>query len=292
MKPMSILRRLARRPALLASSLAAVLAWLPLPALAELMLYPTRVVFTKNQRAAQVELINNSADAATYRISVVNRRMSEAGDFLNVTEAGPGEQFADAMLTWSPRQITLQPGTAQVVRLMVRKSDALPEGEYRSHLHFEKLARAADQGTSVAPDPKGDARIGVVLKTLVGASIPVIVRHGATDAAVALSQLALVPHEGASGGKGQVLAFAIERAGNSSVYGDVSVSFTPRGAAELQLAKASGVAVYTPNSLRRAALALELPPGVALANGQLRLVYRERPESGAKLLAEAVLALP
>ena len=289
MKPMSILRRLARRPALLASALAAVVALLPLPALAELMLYPTRVVFTKNQRAAQVELINDSAEAATYRISVVNRRMSETGDFLNVTEAGPGEQFADAMLTWSPRQITLQPGTAQVVRLMVRKTDELPEGEYRSHLHFEKLAQAADPASTMALASADPSRIGVVLKTLVGASIPVIVRHGATQATVALSQLALAPHEA---GKSRVLAFAIERAGNSSVYGDVSVSFTPRGAAELQLAKASGVAVYTPNALRRAALVLELPPGVALANGQLRLVYRERPETGGKLLAEAALALP
>lgn len=296
MKPMSILRRLARRPTLasaaLAPALAAVLAVLPLPALAELMLYPTRVVFIKNQRAAQVELINNSAEPATYRISVVNRRMSEAGDFLNVTEAGPGELFADSMLIWSPRQITLQPGTAQVVRLMVRKSDPLPEGEYRSHLHLEKLAPAAKLASSAEPDRKAETRIGVVFKTLVGASIPVIVRHGATHATVALSQLALASHEHANGGKGRVLAFAIERAGNSSVYGDVSVSFTPRGAAELQLAKASGVAVYTPNPLRRAALALQLPPGIALANGQLRLVYRERPENGGKLLAEATLALP
>ena len=60
-----------------------------------------------------------------------------------MTEAAPGEHFADGMLSWSPRQITLQPGTAQVVRLMVRKPEGLAEGEYRSHLDFMDLV--ADQ---------------------------------------------------------------------------------------------------------------------------------------------------
>lgn len=261
---------------------------LPLPALAELMLNPTRVVFAKNQRATQVELINNSGQPATYRISIVNRRMSESGEFLNVTEAGPGERFADSMLSWSPRQITLQPGSAQVVRLMVRKPDGLAEGEYRSHLHFEKLAGAADLASSVEAAPPGEAKIGVVLKTLIGASIPVIVRHGASESMAQLRQLALTREPG----KAPLLGFVIERDGNASLYGDLFATFTPAGGPEQLLARASGVAVYTPNPLRRAALALELPDGMALAGGQLRLAYRERPEAGGKLLAEASLALP
>lgn len=264
-------------------------ALLPLPALAELMLNPTRVVFTKNMRAAQVELINNSSQSATYRITMVNRRMGESGEFLNVTEALPDERFADAMLVWSPRQITLAPGTAQVVRVMVRKPEGLAPGEYRSHLHFEKLADAADLASSVDPGPGGAAKIGVVLKTLIGASIPVIVRHGALDASVALAQLALQPGQG---GQAPVLAFVLERGGNSSVYGDLHVSLVTRAGSEHLLARASGVAVYTPNSLRRASLSLTLPEGVTLEGGQLRLTYRERPEAGGKLLAEAALALP
>src|SRR3954451_3960949 len=68
------------------------------PAMADLMLHPTRLVLEKSQRAAQVDLINDSADSATYRISLVNRRMTETGDFVAVTEAGAGEQFADNML--------------------------------------------------------------------------------------------------------------------------------------------------------------------------------------------------
>lgn len=274
-----------RRPALLLC----VLALLPAPALAELMLNPTRVVLAKNQRAAQVELINNSSEPATYRISAVNRRMTETGEFITVTEAGPGERFADAMLAWSPRQVTLAPGSAQVVRLMVRKPEALESGEYRSHLHFERLPGAGDVASSVEGDAKADPKIGVVIKTLVGASIPVIVRQGDSDGAAALTQLALQP---AQAGKAPLLAFLIQRSGNSSVYGDLSVMFTPRGGQSRLLAKAGGVAVYTPNPVRRAMLALPLAPGASLAGGELRLTYRERPEAGGKLLAEAALALP
>ena len=276
---------LPRLPALLLC----VLALVPPPALAELMLNPTRVVLAKNQRSAQVELINNSSEPATYRISAVNRRMSETGDFIAVTEAGPGELFADTMLAWSPRQITLAPGSAQVVRVMVRKPEALAPGEYRSHLHFERLPGAGDVASSVEGDAKADPKIGVVIKTLVGASIPVIVRQGDSDGAAALTQLALQP---AQAGKAPLLAFLIERSGNSSVYGDLNVMFTPRGGQSRLLAKAGGVAVYTPNPMRRAVLALQLAPGASLAGGELRLTYRERPEAGGKLLAEAALALP
>ena len=270
-----------------------VAALLPLSALAqvELMLNPTRVVLAKNQRAAQVELINNSARPATYRISAVNRRMSETGQFITVTEPAPDERFADSMLTWSPRQVTLQPGSAQVVRLLVRKSEGLAAGEYRSHLQFEKLPTAGEPGSAGASD-KAASNIGVVIKTLVGASIPVIVRHGETDAAVALTQLVLHKADKADPGTIPMLAFRVERSGNSSVYGDLDVSFRPRGGQRYVLGRAAGVAVYTPNALRRALLPLQLPGGATLTGGELRLTYRERPDSGGKLLAEAVLALP
>ena len=276
-------------PTLLRAPLFAValLGILPQPAMAELMLNPTRVILERNQRATQVELINNGSKATSYRISLVNRRMSDTGGFSSVTKAAEGEHFADTMLTFSPRQITLQPGTTQVVRLMVRKPEALAEGEYRSHLHFEKLPDATDMASSVEPGEAGAARIGVVLKALVGASIPVIVRHGATSATVTLSQLALVP---ADRDKPRMLGFRIERAGNSSVYGDLTATFTPPTGPPVQLAQARGVAVYVPNARRLAAL--PLAPRNVLARGTVRLFYREPVEAGGKLLAEAELALP
>lgn len=269
--------------------LASLLLALALPAHADLMLHPTRLVFEKNQRTAQIELINNGNKPATYRISLVNRRMTEAGQFEVADSAGPGEHFADDMLRFSPRQVTLEPGTAQTVRVMLRKPAELAEGEYRSHLQFDKLpdveGSASIENQGQAADGKG---IGVVLTALVGASVPVIVRHGATSATVSLSHLALQKDEA----QHPLLTLQFEREGSSSVYGDLSVIFTPRAGKPQTLAQVGGIAVYTPNRVRQAALPLEVPAGVTLAHGTLEVSYRDRPEAGGKVLAQANLELP
>ncbi len=272
----------------LAGALLATLTLLPPLARAELMLFPTRVVFEKNQRSTQVDLVNNDSEAATYRISLVNRRMNDTGELKPVDTAADGELFAADMVQFSPRQITLQPGTSQTVRVMIRKPAGLAPGEYRSHLQFQRM-----------PDPKGansveakggdSKEIGIFLNAMVGASIPVIVRHEDTSAAVSLSRLELKKGEA---GARPLLAFQFERSGNRSVYGDVEVHFTPQGGAAQIVARAAGVAVYTPNTVRFASLPLQAPAGTALARGTLRASYRERPEAGGALLAESTLVLP
>lgn len=270
-----------------ALALLSALLLLPQVALADLMLFPTRVVFEKNQRSAQVDLINNGTEAATYRISLVNRRMSESGELQPADAAQPGELFAADMVQFSPRQVTLQPGTSQIVRVMVRKPADLASGEYRSHLQFQRLPDASGAASveTKGTDPKA---IGIVLKALVGASIPVIVRHADTSASVALSHLELLaPAAGAA----PQLALQFDRSGNRSVYGDLAVAFTPQGGAEQVVARAAGIAVYHPNALRRAKLALQPPAGTALANGTLHVTYRERPEAGGAVLAEGTLAV-
>lgn len=258
-----------------------------LPARAELMLHPTRIVFDKNMRAAQIELINNGSKPASYRISLVNRRMTEAGQFEAAERAQDGERFADEMLRYSPRQVTLQPGTAQTVRVMLRKPAELAEGEYRSHLQFDKLPDV-EGGASIESGGAVASGIGVVMNALVGASVPVIVRHGSPGTSVRLGGLALQRGEG----KPPHLALQFEREGASSVYGDIQVTFTPKSGAARSLAQVGGIAVYTPNRVRKATVPLQVPAGVALAGGTLEVSYRERLDAGGKLLAQASLDLP
>lgn len=260
------------------------------PASADLMLYPTRIVFDKNQRAAQAEVINNGQERATYRISLVNRRMSETGEFSAVDSPRPGELFADELVRYSPRQVVLEPGASQTVRLSLRKPADLPAGEYRSHLQFDRIP---DAGSASSLDTQGArlaaGEVGVQLKALIGVSTPVIVRHGETSASVTLAGLELLKP---AAGQPATLALVLQRSGNRSVYGDLGAVFTPRGGEAQEVGKAGGVAVYTPNPLRRIKLALQPPPGLALAQGTLRVTFRERPEAGSKLLAEAAIELP
>lgn len=262
------------------------------PASADLMLYPTRIVFDKNQRAAKLELINNGQETATYRIRMVNRRMSEIGEFSAVDSPLPGEQFADELVRYSPRQVILAPGAGQTVRMSLRKPANLPAGEYRSHLQFDRLPEAKGS-TSIDSQRQsgrsGGGEIAIRLTALIGATIPVIVRHGETAAHVTLAGLELLKP---STGQAATLAVVLQRSGNRSVYGDLGATFTPQGGTEQEVGKAGGVAVYTPNPLRRAKLALQPPAGLVLARGLLRVTFRERPEAGGKLLAEATIELP
>lgn len=260
------------------------------PAGAELSLFPTRIVLEKNQRSAQVELLNRGTAPETYRISVVNRRMTIDGDIVLADSAEPDERFADSMLRYSPRQVTLQPGQSQTVRVLLRKPAELAAGEYRSHLQFDRVEdSSAATSIEAGASAPGGSGIGVVIRALVGASIPVIVRHGDTQARVSLSDLAL---EGDPASPARILRLQFDRQGNRSVFGDLRVTFTPAGRAAVEVGRAFGVAVYVPNPMRQARLQLDPPPGVALAGGVLHVSFRERPEAGGDLLAEARLALP
>jgi hypothetical protein len=259
------------------------------PAYADLMINPTRIVFEKNRRSAQIDLINDGATSATYRLVLVNRRMTEAGEFNAIDTAGPGEQFADEMLVYSPRQITLAPGAQQLVRVALRKPEELLAGEYRSHLFFEKVAETTAENNieTIGRSPAGE--VGVSLTALIGVSIPVIVRQGDTSATVAIDRLALDP---AVAGQPPLLTLRLNRSGSRSVYGDLTVSFKPQGGAEQVIGKAGGVAVYAPNPLRRAKLSLQVPAGMALSRGTLSVSYQERPEDGGKLMAVGAIEMP
>ncbi len=254
---------------------------------ADLMLFPTRIVFEKTQRAAQLELINQGKTPETYRLSLVNRRMNETGEFAPAETPEPGELFADEMVRSSPRQVTIAPGSSQTVRMLLRKPENLAAGEYRSHLQIDRVPDPVGSGSLEAARDNGN--IGVTLTALVGASIPVIVRQGDIPCAtVALTQLALLP----AGAEPASIAFEIDRSGDRSVYGDLTVTFVPKSGAPIEVAKAGGVAVYEPNALRRARMPLRTPDGTVLSGGTLRDSFRERADTGGKLLAEASLAIP
>ena len=127
------------------------------------------------------------------------------------------------------------------------------------------------------------------LTPIYGVSIPIIVRHGDTAAQATLSDLELAPPSGADATP--ALRFRIRRTGNQSIYGNLTVTFVPARGKPGVVGLANGVAVYTPNPLRRAAIPLRAPPGVVLRNGRLHLAYTKQ-EKGNETIAEADLLVP
>ncbi len=257
-------------------------------AIGEVTVSPTRVVFEGNARKAHVALINRGSETQTYRISWSRKRMTENGDFENIDTPRPGEGFSDTMVRFSPRQVELPPGKPQTVRLLLRKPPNLETGEYRSYLTFTALPSAEKDG--VEQLIKGRDDISIQLRPVTSISIPIIVRHGKTEANASIDNLTLKKTD--AGGK--KLAMTLQLRGNRSLHGDIVVEFHPDSGEPLTVGRALGISVFPPGKQRRFELSLEAPEKIDLTSGQLQVRYlRPASKKGDDApLAEAVLRLP
>ena len=255
----------------------------------QLMVSPTRVVFEGSEKTKQVNLINNGSETGRFRISFVRRKMTEDGKFEEIAENEPG-MFSDDFVRFSPRQVTLQPGQSQTVRLMLRKKSDMPDGEYRSHMLFQSLP---DPATSDISDLAHDNNKGlsVQLIPVIGITIPVIIRQGQLDSTVTLSDFQI--KQANTVRASSTLSLKINREGNRSAYGDFRVNFTPKGGTAVTVGQINGVAIYTPLSSRTVEIRLQTPSGFSLSNGELHITYLEPGEDERTgLLAESRLAIP
>lgn len=247
---------------------------------------PTRVVFDDRTRSAELTLVNTGSAPTTYRVVLVHMRMSETGAITEIADALPGEAFADSLVRFSPRQVDLEPGVAQTVRMQLRKPAGLAPGEYRSHLVFRALPSVeSEDSTGTFRATRG---VSIALRPVFGAAIPVIVRQGETSARVEIGGLELRRRAGADGGP--VLALEMRRTGNRSVYGDLRVTYTPPGGRPRIVGGMRGLAVYTPNPVRQVLVPLRADAADPWLNGTLRVTYDEALDER-ELLAEAELAL-
>lgn len=257
---------------------------LPASAQGDLMITPRRIVFQGAVRTADINLANTGNDSATYAISLVQIRMLENGGFETITEPDPGQMFADRFVRFFPRTVTLGPNEAQVVKVQLYRTSELQTGEYRSHFYFRAVPKKQALGEPEAP--ADTSSFSVRLTPIFGITIPVIIRNGETSASVTLSDLALtmvnnIPR----------LNFSFNRTGNISVYGDISVDHISDKGIVTRVGIANGVAVYTPNRLRKFQMDLDSQPGVDYSKGTLRVIYSASSDVKPARLAEAELAL-
>jgi hypothetical protein len=255
---------------------------------AGLLVAPTRLTFDARHRTASLMVMNSGSQAATYRISFVQMAMDEKGQVRELTPEEAALNPADQLVRYSPRQVYLEPGVSQTVRLQVRKPENLAQGEYRSHLLFRMLPNAdpalPDQGTA-----SGRGGLDIQLKILYGVAVPVIVRQGELWSKVALQPVGLV----SPAGKDQppALVVKLNRTGNESAYGDLTATLVESSGKEVPLCRMNGLAVYSPNPLRTVHMPLSPPPGVQLRSGRIRVAYA-KPDHKNEFMATGYLSLP
>lgn len=233
----------------------------------DLLITPRRLVFEGSTRSVDMNLANTGNDTATYAISLVQMRMTEDGRFETITEPEPGQLFADKYLRFFPRSVTLGPNESQTVKVQLLRASQMSPGEYRSHFYFRAIPKLVALGENI---PVADSNsISIVLKPIFGLTIPAIIRVGDVMAKVTLTDLNLrllddgVPN----------FSLTINRTGSSSVFGDLTVYYTPSQGKETMVGIANGIAVYTPNAKRTFQFNLNNVPGMDYTSGTLRAVF-------------------
>ena len=129
-----------------------------------------RIIFEGPKRADFITLINESNKPKTYRIVWREMTMDPQTGLRKKTdsEIAQTQYKVSDMVKYSPRRITVQPRQTQEIRLMLRRPNGLPDGEYRSHL----LIREERQTKNTVNNSGGNAS-NVDIRTLPGISLPV-----------------------------------------------------------------------------------------------------------------------
>jgi uncharacterized membrane protein len=255
-----------------------------LKAQGNLMVNPKRVVFEGQKRIMEVNLSNVGLDSAKYSISILQLRMTDDGKFEEITTPDPGQNFADKNIRFFPRSVILAPNETQVVKLQLTKSDQLEPGEYRSHLYFKSLNELKALGEEVT---KNDSTVSIKIIPVFGITIPVIIRVGESNTILNITDLKL---ETAPDGSIK-LNLKINRTGNMSAFGDLSISYIAPNGKKTKIGLAKGIAVYSPNFLRNVKVDLEINSEIDLSKGAIKVLYESQLDTRPEKLAEAELVL-
>ena len=246
----------------------------------DLLITPTRVIFDGNKQKEELNLVNTGNDTAIYSISFLQYNMKEDGTFTMIEKPDSGQMFADPYLRIFPRRVTLAPREPQVIMLQFRRKADMATGEYRSHLYFraEKDSKPLGAENTVTDT----TQLKVQLIPIFGLSIPVIIRTGAVNVSASLSDLKMEIQQDTI----PYLKLTINRTGNISIYGDITVDYIPVQGKPYQIGTVKGMGVYTNINKRYVSIKLNKTPGTTLSNGKLKVQYASSGENKRVLYAE------
>lgn len=259
-----------------------------------LLITPTRAVIEGKHRSLALSLVNNGTISGRYKMSVLNKAMKEDGSIVEINEENahefPDEKTAGKMIRISPRRVSLQPGEYQNIRVLARKPKDLPDGEYRSHLRFSIIPDATlseREEQNKDKENADDDTLSISIKANFGIVIPVIIRHGEIISTGDISISSISKNE-----EGEpIINFAINRQGNASLYGDISIIHTSLKGKETILKNLGGIAIYNPLKRRIFKLPLDAPSGLNIKKGSIEVIYTKKQKEGGETIAQQSVKL-
>jgi hypothetical protein len=264
---------------------------------------PKRVTFDRLGRAAAVYIMNQGGTAGGFDITLIDRIMLPDGQILPLADAEKRPEYAPVvarlksareMLLTTPRRATLAPGGGQTIRIRAGATTDVPPGEYRTHLTVTELPPADTGITAEQAAGQEDGALSFRLTSVLGISIPVIIRVGPVDVRGELRDLKLayedlVPEPGKPAVRTAVFSTNIARLGTNSLFGNIEIRGTKERGARDPLGVARGVGVYTEIDTREMRVPLRRIP----AKGeQLEISFIDDDSAPGRVLHKATFTVP
>jgi hypothetical protein len=248
----------------------------------DLLIYPKRLVFEGRNNIEKLMLSNTGKDTAVYNISFLEYKMNETGDLKIISKAEAGVNSASSNVRFFPRKVILGPYESQKVKVQIRNTRSLKDGEYRSHLYFRSEENEEALGkTSTAKDSIMSAQLTAVF----GISIPCILRKGINTTEVSISDLEFIQLPNQE----NILKFNLKRTGNMSAYGDFTINYIAPNNKIYEVSKMQGVGVYTSGNLRIIQIKLHKPDTLRFKGGAFKVIFTKNESK--EVLTEAKLML-
>ena len=244
----------------------------------DLLVAPTRIILD-GRKGAEIVLNNIGEEPATYRVSVEFRRMTEAGDLVDVAAPSATDKAAQDMIIYSPRKVTLAPNEPQTIRIAARPAQGVADGEYRVHMLFRAIPPATPVVQAEGEKPQG---VQFKLTPVYGVTIPVIVRLGNLQATAGIADVKLEKK-----GADTAVGLDLTRNGARSTYGEVRVL---KAGFKDPIAVQKGVAIYTEVGKRHVSVPVA-EAARALATGPVTVEYLETYDDGTHLIASTQAVL-
>jgi len=248
---------------------------------ASLLISPIRLVMTEQDHTGEITLVNTSNTTNSYKIEWIEYHQDEHDRYvIDKDNKSPSSR----MLSYSPRQVTLEPKQSQKVRLRYRAS-RVEDGEYRSHLRMTALAQKLPSPT--ADEAPVAEKSSMSIKVQLSFDLPIIVRKGAGDASIELGDVLVVPGIKGNSRSMAKMKIPFHHSGSFSTTGSLIVLMQNKpGAALERIGILNNLNVFPDSSTVMKTVPLNIshiPPGAAI-----KISYEGRKEYKEHLFAEKV----
>ncbi len=250
-----------------------VLFYLSQNAWSNLQVFPTRILLTDQKKTAHLSMRFLGKKPEKYKIYAIFYRMKADGSLIRVETPTSLEKSAIGLLRFSPREVVLQPGVEQVLRILAVLKKPLEEGEYRAHILFDPVL----EYKAAQPNPKPSDLVRMQLEAKVAVAVPVFYRHGNPQSQMKLSELKYIDLPAQKKGYSAFLTYH----GSRFPHGDLLAYFTEPGKEPELVGVVAGISSYVPK--RKLTYPFQVTKD-KIKNGKLRLEFREPKDDGAALI--------